>query len=523
MTRDEAWDRLDAPWDLVVVGGGITGAGVFAQAAAAGYRCLLLEQRDFAWGTSSRSGKLVHGGLRYIAQGQIRTSFHSVREREDMLRRYAGLVTPLEFVIPMPRRGGCVMKGGLAVLLAMYDRMAGRPSRKFRRGEELSAHVPGLAGLERGAWSFLDGTTDDARLVLRVLAEGRAQGGTALNYVSVARVLRDGEGRVAGVAAVDVVTGRSREVRARAVVNATGAWADGLRCDQGGKPRLRPLRGSHLVLPFHRLPLDRAVALRSPTDGRNLYILPWEGRILLGTTDLDHPASLSVEPAIAPEEGRYLLEAVNAFFPQANLVPGDVLSTIAGVRPVIGTGKKDPSRESRDEALWVDDGLVTIAGGKLTTFRRMARRALDLAVRDLGAPGQPPVAGSPVDPDAVDLPARVAGRFGPDAPAVLAGALPGGLETIEDTRFLWAELDWAVRHEQVVHLDDLLLRRTRVGLLLPDGGASLLPALGPRVRPALGWDEARWDLEAISYNDLWRRFYSPALLVDGKSPTGGAR
>ena len=340
MTRDEAWNALDAPWDLVVVGGGITGAGVFSQAVAAGYRCLLLEQRDFAWGTSSRSGKLVHGGLRYIAQGQIRTSFHSVREREHLLRRYAGLVTPLEFVIPMPRRGGIFMKWGLAALLAMYDQMAGRPSRQFHRGAGLVARVPGLAGAEQGAWSFLDATTDDSRLVLRVLAEGRALGGTALNYVEVAGVLRNARGHVTGVTVVDVESGRSREVLARAVVNATGAWADRLRADPDHPPRLRPLRGSHLVLPRQRIPLDRAVALRSPADGRNLYILPWEGRILLGTTDLDHSPSLSLEPAITPAEGRYLLGAANATFPQANLVPGDVLSTMAGVRPVVGTGKR---------------------------------------------------------------------------------------------------------------------------------------------------------------------------------------
>jgi len=271
------------------------------------------------------------------------------------------------------------------------------------------------------------------------------------------------------------------------------------------------------VLPRGRLPLDRAVALRSPQDGRNLYILPWEGRILLGTTDLDHAPSLSLEPAIAPEEGRYLLEAANAFFPQAHLVPADVLSTMAGVRPVVGSGKKDPSRESREEALWVDDGLVTISGGKLTTFRQMARRALDLAVRTLGAPERPPAAPPPEAPMPVDVPDRLAGRYGPAAPAVLAEASPDGTQPIENTRFLWAELDWAVRHEQVVHLDDLLLRRTRVGLLLPEGGASLLPRLGPRICPALGWDDARWDREVARYQSLWRSAYSPALLAGPKA------
>jgi glycerol-3-phosphate dehydrogenase len=518
-TRADRLDALTQPagsdgqFDVLVVGGGITGAGVFSLAARRGYRVALIEQRDFAWGTSSRSGKLVHGGLRYMAQGQFRTSYHSVRDREVMLKSYAGLVHPLSFAIPVGN-GGVFMRYALGLVLALYDGMAGRPSREFHPGTSLTAKLPGLTGLKSGAWTFTDGTTDDARLVLRVLAEGEALGHTAVNYVEAVGPRLDGQGRVTGVSARDVLTGREFAISARAVVSATGAWADTLRGAVGEKPRMRPLRGSHILIPKERLPVELAIALKSPKDRRNMYLLPWEGRVLIGTTDLDHTAPLNTEPAITAAEGAYLLEALHASFPDAGITKSDIISTYAGVRPVVSSGQKDPSKESRDEAVWSDRGLVTITGGKLTTFRRMAERALEAAAPFAGpARAATPVAGGASNVG--DLPTRLLGRFGMLADAVARGDAdpsPDALSTVPGTNTLWAELDWAASHEQVQHLDDLLLRRTRIGNLLPNGGADLLETISARVAPRLGWDTARWQAERARYEALWAQAYSPDLV-----------
>jgi len=511
MDRHALLTDLDRQWDIVVVGGGITGAGVFHLACRHGLTCLLLEQRDFAWGTSSRSGKLVHGGLRYIAQGQLRTSFHSVRQRERLLREYPGLVNPLGFAFAAPK-GGWPMRLAVRMVLTFYDRMAGRRSRKYHRQAEFTRLAPGLLS-QGGGFSYLDALTDDARLVLRVLKEGQRLGGTALNYMAVTELLRADDGDVVGVVAEDRQGGRTHEVRARVVINATGAWADDLRGKLGHPPKLRKLRGSHLIFPRERLPLDRAVGITSPADGRNMYVLPWEGATLLGTTDLDHEPPLDREPQISGAEGAYLLETINHWFPDAALTEADVIATQAGVRPVIGTGKKDPSRESREESILADHRMVTIGGGKLTTFAMMAEKALKAAGRWIPltklAPSHP-------QPDWVehDDPAleRLVGRHGADAAGVIALAPGPELERIAGTGFVWAELRWAARNELVVHLDDLMLRRTRLGLLLPDGGAAILHRVKAVVQGDLGWDDETWAREADAYRRVWRAAYSPALL-----------
>jgi glycerol-3-phosphate dehydrogenase len=510
MSRTALLGRLDDAYDVIVVGGGITGAGVFSRATAMGYRCLLVEQRDFAWGTSSRSGKLVHGGLRYMAQGQFSTSYHSVREREAMLKSYSGLVHPLSFAIPVPG-GNPIMKLGLGFVLALYDAMAGRRSRKFWRGAALNNHLPGLKGLDKGAWTFTDGTTDDSRLVLRILAEGQERGSVAINYVEAKAPMLDAAGAVVGLQVRDVEGGGEYEVRAKAVINATGVWADHLRRAMGQEPRMRPLRGSHILIPKERLPVDLAIALKSPADRRNMYMLPWEGRVLIGTTDLDHREPLGNEPTITPGEGSYMLDALHASFPDAGISESDVISTYSGVRPVVDSGKKDPSKESREESVWVDRGLITITGGKLTTFRRMAHKALHAA-----APFLPPsTAVLAVEREievAEGVSPRLLGRFGNEAPNVIAGTDQARLDVVPGTHYLWAELDWAAKHEQVVHLDDLLLRRTRIGLLAVEGGVGLLDSIGERLRPLLGWSEPKWAIEADRYRALWRASCSPGLL-----------
>lgn len=502
---------LSDRYDLIVVGGGITGAGVFRLACASGLRCLLIEQRDFAWGTSSRSGKLVHGGLRYIAQLQLKTSFHSVAEREKLLAAYPGLVDPLEMMVAPPNASR-FLKMGVGTLLAVYDRMSGTKRRKHFDRDAFLSVLPGWRNADIGGYSFVDGTTDDARLVLRVMDEGRALGGATLNYVAADRILRGRDGKVVGLEVRDETSGETHEVRAKAVISATGAWADDLRVSMGHGRRIRRLRGSHLVFSQERFPLGRAAGLICPIDRRNMYVLPWEGRVLLGTTDLDHDGDMAQEPVITPQEQEYLLATINYWFPEAKLDDGDVIATMAGVRPVVDTGKAEPSKESREEIVWADDGLVTISGGKLTTFALMARKALDAARPWLGDIREPQGA---VEMERVQLDEdpklarRLEGRHGRNAGQVLEEARRDGFERIADTPFLWAELRHAARNEQVVHLEDLMLRRIRVGVLLRDGGTSLLARVREQAQGLLGWDDAYWGEEVARYERVWAAAYGP--------------
>ncbi len=533
--RQEFREEASGRWDVIVVGGGMTGAGVFREVARAGYRVLLVEQRDFAWGTSSRSGKLVHGGLRYLAQGQIRTTWHSVREREKLLQMYSGLVENLTFVAPVyDLFSGILLRAGLSV----YDTMACRRTRQYHKAERLSALVPDIDRTDlRGGFTFEDAQTDDARLVYRVIREGEKAGGTAVNYIRVEELVRDGRGRVLGLTAMDAESGRTLELQARAVVNATGVWADNLRGQLGEKPRLRRLRGSHLILPRQRLPLDQALSFRHPQDHRPLYAMPWLGVTLVGTTDLDHEFSLSDEPRISREEGRYLLEGLNRCFPAARLTAGDVSATFAGVRPVLNTGKSDPSKEARDYAIWSQEGLVTVTGGKLTTFALLAKGAMREIAQWAGSPkaflsGREAASGAQrtsgessaensentkntkntKNNRKIPATAFLARRYGDDAPAVWQRAQEDGGERIPGTDYLWAEVLWSAESEQVIHLEDLMLRRTRWGLLLPAGGRNILPQLRERLSQALGWDVRRWEEEEVRYLSLWNAAYNPSLL-----------
>jgi len=340
-------------------------------------------------------------------------------------------------------------------------------------------------------------------------------GAVALNHVRVTGLLREG-GEVAGAAVEDALGGRQAAVLARAVVNATGAAADLLRGAVDGAPRIRPLRGSHLVFPAWRFPLAAGVAIRHPRDGRFLSALPWEDVTLLGTTDIDHPHPPGEEPSITPAETGYLLEALEAWFPALALRAQDVVSTYAGVRPVVTKGFADPSREPRESWIGLERGLLTVTGGKLTTCRATAHAALaalrqripELSRLDPGAP----LLDAP--PGGVDVPlpahvrARLLGRYGADAPSLVGAARSGELEPVAGTSTLWAELRWAAREEGPGHLDDLLLRRVRLGLMLPNGGTGMLDHVREICAEELGWSAERWEQEAMAYATLWRERYA---------------
>lgn len=529
-------------WDVVVIGGGITGAGILLEAARRGLRVLLVEQRDFAWGTSSRSSKLVHGGLRYLKEGQFGLTRESVHEREHLLRQAAGLVEPQSFAFGdyVGRKPG---KRAFLAGLMIYDRMAGQRGRHYYGREEFAALAPNVAtdGLQ-GGMVYMDAKTDDARLVLRVLQEARRHGGVAVNYMAAEALLdgdatatatatadddRTGAGEVRGVRLRDGLSGAQHEVRARLVISATGAWADQLRVRSatasapgtGGAVRLRPLRGSHLVLPAWRLPLAQAISLMHPADGRPVFAYPWEGVTLVGTTDVDHQDDLSREAAITRTECDYLLAALHAQFPQLHLTDDDIIATYAGVRPVIDSGKADPSSETRDHALWLEHGLLTVTGGKLTTFRVIALDALKLAATRLpelrgqltprpvfAAAAAAPLRYTPNLPPGQAQ--RLQGRYGADAQALVDAAQADELTAIPGTETIWAQLRWAARHEDVCKLEDLLLRRSRIGIQLHGGGIDILPRIRSICQPELGWGDQRWADEQSAYLALWEAHYS---------------
>lgn len=496
--RATAWNALLAgsPYDVLVIGGGVTGAAVAFEAARRGLRTALIERGDYASGTSSRSSKLIHGGLRYLKEGRIGLTRESVREREELLRGAPGLVDPVSFVMPH-YRGRKPGRATISAGLWLYDALAGSRHHDYLDRADALALVPALddANLE-GAHRYRDATTDDARLVLRLIADASSGGAIiAVNYAEATPRL-DGD-RVAGARVRDTLGKREGVVTAKAVIAAGGVFADELRANVGAPPRLRPLRGSHLIFSAWRVPLACAVAFEHPADGRPVFAYPWQGATLAGTTDIDHRDSLASEPSISREELAYLLDAMRFQFPVLELAEHDVVATYAGVRPVVDGSGAAPSKLSRDHVVYNDRGLITITGGKLTTFRPMALDALAAASDSL-----PPFDRSP-------KPVFTApGKYGAFAARFAAESAEAELERVGSTLFSWADLRWSARHEQVAHLDDLLLRRTRIGLLVRDGGAAHFERLKAICRDELGWDEVRWNAELQRYSALWREHYS---------------
>jgi glycerol-3-phosphate dehydrogenase len=430
-------------------------------------------------------------------------------------------VEPLEFLTAVYKTHG-PSKGLMGIALSVYSLMAGKKQHTRLTPERTRERVPEI-NPDRldAAFSFWDGQADDARLVLRLLEEGCAEAGTALNYTRVSRLERDRQGRVASVVAEDSETGESAELRSKVVINATGAWAESLHPSPVKGYHLRPLRGSHLVFPGELVSLDSVLTFFHPADNRPVFLYPWEGRLILGTTDVDHVEPLDREPSIAREEAAYLMEGLEFILPGSGISERDCISSWAGVRPVLSRGGKEASKESRDHVVWEDRGLITVTGGKLTTFRLIARDALKAARGDLPGLSMPrksrifdstqqeEAQGARLDLFPEVIRQRLRGRYGRAAGRVMSVGRDEDSSLVPGTSTPWCELSYAAAHGQVRHLADLLQRRTRIGLLLPSGGEDHLDRVEGLCKKELPWDEGRWAEEKRRYLEEWRSHYAP--------------
>jgi glycerol-3-phosphate dehydrogenase len=567
-------------FDVLVVGGGITGCGVALDAATRGLRTALVEADDFASGTSSKSSKLIHGGLRYLQQHDYRLVYEALHERQRLLGNAPHLVHPLPFLIPLAGRNGVVVKGvakAYSVALWLYDLTGGlRIGKRHRRIDtaEALAHFPDLR-TDRLAAAFLywDAQADDARLTLAVARTAAAHGAVVANHARVTRLVDDGD-RLTGVQLAD-----GTEIRADVIVNAGGVWseqiADLTATPTAGAVSLRPAKGIHVTVPADRLPCDFAAALPAPGDQRTVFVVPWEASesaapgpasgqfTYIGTTDTDYDGPLDA-PVCTPEDVNYLLGTVNAWT-TSGLTPADVTGAWAGLRPLLTDGRNARTRDlSRRHAVMVSaNGLITVTGGKLTTYRRMAADTVDVVasrfvgrrlpssrtrrLRLVGAGPSPvpahsrsPVpAGSrsPVsNPSANSSPSPTSHpsaashpSAGPSTwPGVTAGVDPAtrahlesrfGTETpfllvlcqedaslaeplVAGLPYLRAEAIWAARHEMAVTLIDVLARRTRALILDREATARGAPAVAALLASELGWDEAEQARQVADLEDL---------------------
>ena len=508
---------INKKYDLIVAGGGITGAGIFYEAVKKGYRVLLVEANDFAWGTSSRSSKMVHGGLRYLKQGKFLLTKTAVRQRERLLIKYPGLVTPLKFIMPVFDHYGPSVSS-MKIGLSIYSFMAGEKQHKSFTKAEVIKEIPGIRKENLvSAVGFKDAQVDDARLVLRLIDQGRLLGGTALNYTKVMGIERDHKGHLAAVNAMDMDCRKSVEIKTKLLINATGAFAETLHPSPMKGYHIRPLRGSHLVFPRSIFPLDRVISFIHPQDLRPVFLFPWEESVLLGTTDVDHDQDMKTEPFVTMKEAHYLMEGLNHILPDRKLSLNECISSIAGVRPVLSKKKRAASRESREHVVWKDKGLITVTGGKLTTFQMLANDALKAAMPYLPKPvipnPGPKIKDHPWDEPCLNISKndqeRLAGRYGSSGFQIIRQYDQKLFCPIENTKTLWAEIIYAAEHENIRHLSDLLLRRVRIGLFLQKGGINLLDQIETLCKPCLSWDNKKWDMEKKAYQKLWETYYSP--------------
>ena len=528
--RSKAFDALaTTEFDLLVVGGGITGAGIARDAVLRGLKVALVEKDDFASGTSSKSSKLIHGGLRYLEQAEFALVFESVNERKRLMRLARHLVRPLPFLVTN-YKGDRRFLATLDIGLWIYDAMCGFGAYKNHRTygpKKTLALEPGLRteGL-KGGILYYDCLTDDARLTLENALDARALGAVVLNHARAGKVLKNPSDKVVGVEVTDLLGGHTTEARARVVVNASGPWSDEVRALAGEQPILKPTKGVHIVLDDTRLPVKHALMMAAPRDQRVVFCIPWGlGRTVVGTTDTFFDGKPdTIEPTL--DDVEYLLETANAYLPGAKLTVEDVISTWSGLRPLLKPEDDvaGASQVSREHMIYERPGFVTIAGGKLTTYRRMAAEVVDRALSQLGVgvksqsanrplPGAEGVVESDEQLAALAASLHAAGlqdkasryfseTYGVRAPKVLertrADATAGEAMDAE-LPYLMAQVDEAVETELACTLDDVLGRRIQVMLRARDQGLGIAPRVAERMAARLGWAPQRREQELEHY------------------------
>ena len=483
-------------FDVLVVGGGITGCGVARDAAMRGLRVALVEREDFASGTSGRSSRLVHGGIRYLEHAQFHLVHEAIRERQTLLRIAPHLVTPLAFTWPI-YRGARVGRLKLGAGLLLYDLMAAGRS---KRHSSLNAAAtlerePSLrgSGLDGGAVYF-DAATDDTRLTLANALAARDHGAVVVNHARVTSILRDGERGLEIILARGATTER---VRARVVVNATGVWENSFTSGERAR-RLRGSKGVHISVPRERVGNREALTLISPVDGRVMFCLPAGTSAIIGTTDTWTDESPEEVQASESDVG-YLIESANHYFPRAELTAVDVVSAWAGIRPLASGDSANPTSISREHSIVTDDlGVINVTGGKLTTYRSMAAEVVDVAQKALGQKR------SSAPTDSVLLP-------GMEREAELAKLRredPGLSETLIDgLPYTGADLVYAVTEEMAATLSDLLIRRTHIAFETRDHGKAVSARAAEIVAPLLRWSEDVKSAQLRSYrSDVERMF-----------------
>ena len=533
-SRDAALELLGSTdFDFLVVGGGVTGTGIARDAALRGFRVALVDMGDFGSGTSSKSSKLVHGGLRYLEQYDFKLVFEGTSERARLMKQAPHIVRPLPFLFPIYEESS---RGPLLVNLGLwlYDALAlFRNYRNHRRLDAAEAHTlePGLrqAGLRAGML-YYDCITDDARLTLENAISAHQAGACVTSYVRLVRGQRDAGGHITGALCHDELSGREVAVKASVVINAAGPWTDRvLDCYGADVPRmLRPTKGIHLVFERSKLPVEHAVVMSSIRDGRVVFAIPWEHSTVVGTTDTDYDGDIDT-PAATAEDAQYLCETLAVYFPDTPLCPDDVVCTWAGLRPLVRDDGSSPYDTSREHTIVADpSGTVTIAGGKLTTYRKMADECVREAMALLPArrrqgPRDCQTEDAPL-PGAVgfdyrtqleqtvgELCARGVGEeearhllstYGAAARSIAerVGRDASAGERLDPRLpFIRAELDHAIEHEMALTLEDFLVRRTHLYYHALDQGLSLVPELADRMAAAMGWSPATKEREIARY------------------------
>jgi glycerol-3-phosphate dehydrogenase len=517
MRRSDMIARVDQrhePWDFVIIGGGATGVGIAVDAASRGYDVLLLEQHDFGKGTSSRSTKLVHGGVRYLEQGNIALVMEALKERGLLRQNAPHLVTNLAFVVPNYDWWEAPFYG---LGLKIYNALAGKygfGSSEILTREETLARLPTIRteGL-RGGVVYYDGQFDDTRLLINLVATAAAQGAALANYVRVTALTKGPDSFVDGVVAADQETGQQWTIPARVVVNATGAFSDSIRrlVEPDAAPLIAPSQGIHLVFHHSFLPGDSAIMVPHTEDGRVMFAIPWHGHTLVGTTDtpIETP---TIEPQPLEEEIEFILETAGQYLLKAP-TRDDVLSVFVGIRPLVKSSDgRLTAALSRDHTIHFDaSGLLTTTGGKWTTYRNMAEHTVDQAA-DLARLAERPCVTRTLNIHGFHTNADRFGSlsvYGSDAAEIqeLMRATPSLAAPLHAALpYIGAEVVWAARHEMARTVEDVLARRTRALFLNARAAEAMAPEVARLMAGDLGWDETRQAAEVASFSTLAKRY-----------------